>query len=509
MPLRPTRPALAAGLALCAGLSLAAVLGTPSAGARAAAPARPAGERVSAVSHSAITVTLPKVARATRYRLYVATSRGDLAVARLGRAHHSPSSRVPRLTVRSLPYTTARYWIRVRAMHGSRSAYGGMLRSVVLRPATPTGLAVTSSAAGTWLRWRAAVGYRRTEVAQATNAAMTAARRVYAITGTTGRFTPPGVVAGRRHWWQVRVITGATASAWSAPTSAVVRSRLQPVRVMTYNVLTSNADGTASTGGATIAPWAQRRSGVLSLIRRAAPDILCVQEGGGWVGTPQGYGGRRQVDDLVTTLGSYTLARTETPPSEHHYQRFGNYVLFRSAVYRAVGAGGSWSLGEGRTAAYQLLQHRGSGARVLAVSVHLVYGNGRTADDQRAAEARRLLAQAGAMARATGTPVVYAGDFNSVRNRNHVYDGPGEVMSAAGVLDARNVAQSLPNLAYNSANLYLRTPPRVSQSIDYVFAPPGVAVSTRAVVLDLVGGRFPGVIPSDHNPLLVIAAVPY
>jgi endonuclease/exonuclease/phosphatase family metal-dependent hydrolase len=105
--------------------------------------------------------------------------------------------------------------------------------------------------------------------------------------------------------------------------------------------------------------------------------------------------------------------------------------------------------------------------------------------------------------------VVYAGDFNSDVNKHHAFDGPGLAMRAARVADAEKVAQTLVNWRYNSANLYLRRPPAVDQSIDYVYAGPGVGVASREVVLSLAQGRFVGVIPSDHNPVLARLYVAY
>jgi hypothetical protein len=67
----------------------------------------------------------------------------------------------------------------------------------------------------------------------------------------------------------------------------------------------------------------------------------------------------------------------------------------------------------------------------------------------------------------------------------------------------------LTNQRYNSANLYLRTPPAAGQSIDHIYAPAGVAVRSWQVVLTLVNGRFVGVIPSDHNPVVSDLIFPY
>jgi endonuclease/exonuclease/phosphatase family metal-dependent hydrolase len=262
--------------------------------------------------------------------------------------------------------------------------------------------------------------------------------------------------------------------------------------------------------GRRIPSWGARRAGVVGLIRGSNPDVLAVQEGAAWVGQPQGYGGRRQVDDLAAALGSgYALARTEVPPTVHHYLRTGQYLLYKRAAWSPTSTRGGWNLGNGKYAAYQVLRSRTSGARTLVVSVHLAVGNGAANDAIRQRETNRLLADAAALAGPAHLPVVYAGDFNSDVNPHHAFDGPGLALRAARVADAEKVAQRLVNSRYNSANLYLSRPPAVDQSIDYVYAAPGVAVASRSVVLHLRGGRFVGVIPSDHNPVVAQLSVPY
>jgi len=278
---------------------------------------------------------------------------------------------------------------------------------------------------------------------------------------------------------------------------------------MTYNVLEANTAGQRESGRR-LASWSRRRAGVVALIRSRRPDVLAVQEAASWIGTPQGYGGTRQVDDLVQALGpGYALAATETPPWVHYYRRTGDYLIYRKAAWTARPTAGHWDLGDGRWAAYQVLQSRTTGARVLAISTHLAAGAGAGYDLVRQRQTQRLLHDAAAVAGPAHLPVIYAGDLNSDVNRNHAFDGPGRAMRAAGVVDAEKVAQHQTNGAYNSANLNLRLPPRVDQSIDYVYAGPGIAVGSREVALDLVRGRFPGVIPSDHNAVLAVAYVPY
>ena len=244
------------------------------------------------------------------------------------------------------------------------------------------------------------------------------------------------------------------------------------------------------------------------MIRSGDPDVIAFQEGGGWVGPAEDK--TRQVDDLQRRLGGdYRLVRTETPPTEPGYFRTGSYVMVKTSTVAAVGSGDHWMIGgSSRVGAYAELKSVQSGAHFLFVATHLTPGT--TAGAQRASELTTLLADARAEASARGDlPLVIAGDFNSHPTTEEPDDSVTVVSRAALLTDAITGAQALANETYNSSNRYLRTPPATSDSVDHVFAAPGVAVSSFRVVLRLVGGEFSGVIPSDHNPVLAGVFVPY
>jgi hypothetical protein len=58
-------------------------------------------------------------------------------------------------------------------------------------------------------------------------------------------------------------------------------------------------------------------------------------------------------------------------------------------------------------------------------------------------------------------------------------------------------------------NEYSRTPLPYALYIDYLWAPPGIAVSHWGTALRLSGGKFVGTIPSDHNPVYATMYYPY
>jgi endonuclease/exonuclease/phosphatase family metal-dependent hydrolase len=279
---------------------------------------------------------------------------------------------------------------------------------------------------------------------------------------------------------------------------------------MTFNILTLDDDGKRAPGAEPIAPWSHRRLAAARAIKAEAPDVVAVQEGAAWVGAKRGP---RQVDSLVSALGGkYALAATETPPDHPYYFRTGNYVLYSRSSYAPVGVGGHWDLGTmpgggQRWAAYQVLRNRATGTSFLFISTHLYVVGGATGDTVRRDETRRLLKQARAYAASHGQlPIVYAGDFNS--HPGHALDGPAVAMQAAGVADAEHVAQVRRFQQYNSANQYHRTPPAAGLALDHLYVSAGVAVPRWRQVLRLSAGRFVGVIPSDHNPVVADLLLP-
>jgi endonuclease/exonuclease/phosphatase family metal-dependent hydrolase len=472
------------------------------------APATPTGVRQTAATATSLTVSGNASAYATGYRLYASTTRSSLYIANIGSAIRSATYSTPSATISGLTYTTSPYYYRFAAVNSSGVRYGTEILTGYLRPAAPTGITVSSSIAGTTIKWTS--GPARTfRIARATNAAMTTGRVHYNITSQARQYTPYGLVRGTRYYFAVAAMNGLVAS-YGAPVSVVAAPREVSVRVLTYNVLHAGAAGQYS-GDGTIAAWSDRRPKVVSLIQSSAADLVAVQEGSAWIGSIQGRGGIRQVDDLKNALGStYSLARTEIPPSEPGYFRTGRYILYRNTTYRTIGSGGYWTIGTARYAAYQVMENRATGARLLFVSVHLSAAAGTsTGDAERKAETESLIRQASAYAASQRVPVVYAGDFNSHTGPGHAFDGPALAFGAVRATDAAETAQFKVNPTYNSANGHYRTPPATSHSVDHIYAPPGVSLRTWRLGLQLTSGMFVGAIPSDHNPLASDATIPY
>lgn len=497
-------------------LALMIVGGLTAAPATALAyPAAPTGVTYAGSTASSFTVSANTSTGASGYRLYASTTKSSVYVVNISQAIRSALFTAPKVTLGSLPYSTATYYYRFAAENSAGKRYSDIY-SANLRPSMPTSATVFSGTSGTTLSWSSgpALGFR---IAQSTSYDMVNSRVNWMITSQTRRFTPSGLLPGTRYYYQIAAVNGASKSTYSPKMSVAAVPREQSVRVLSYNVLASSTAGTVE-GDGPLATWSERRAGVARLIRSAAPDVVAVQEGNGWTTSVEGYGGVRQVDDLAKLITDssgqavYALATTEVPPTEHGYFRTGRYILYKKSTYATYGAGGHWDIGTSTTprfAAYQVLANRTTGARFLFVSVHLSYRSGSDGDTERAAETKSLISQASLYARDRSLRVVYAGDFNSHEGSNHPYDGPGVVFRDAHINDAWQVAQTRVNAAYDSANQNLRTPPAYGRSIDHVYAPAGVALRNWRLSLELTDGKFVGTIPSDHNPLTVDVSVPY
>jgi endonuclease/exonuclease/phosphatase family metal-dependent hydrolase len=287
------------------------------------------------------------------------------------------------------------------------------------------------------------------------------------------------------------------------PSVSAVAATTTHLRVMSYNVLKSERDGTRADSGATIAPWSQRRPGIVGYIHDAAPDVLAMQEASGWVNRVKGP---RQADDVVSHLGGdWRLAHTEVAPGEAPgWKRTGRYIAYRSNVLGAVGGGGHWRIGGSDAnptwAAYQMFEVRATAQRFLLVSAHLINGNGTSYDQARESETRQLIADARAVA--NGQPVVYAGDFNSHTGKRVTFDGPRVAMHDKHMRDAIDIASKRLKAKYNSANQYERRPPAFRDNVDHIWVPRGVTVGVWREMLHLHDGQFVGTIPSDHNAIV-------
>lgn len=473
---------------------------------RVAAPRVPRRLKIVHVTRTSFSVAVKPATAAHKFRLYASTNHHHLYVKHIKGAKRTRLSRQATLTMHHLHYTTNPYWFRVEARNGSHRRFSADIGSVGLEPAMPTNLAVHTNMSGTSLTWNSgqATGFL---VTQATDSGMTQNVKTYTIQNQDHQFSPPDLHQGTPYYFRIQALNALTSSPPTSIVQAVDLTVQQAVKVMSYNLLEITADG-RSEGGTHVAPWSQRRGAQVQLIKGALPDVIAVQEGGSWVGPERGP---RQVDDLVSHLGGgYSLAHTELPPSQPGYHRTGVYIIYRSSEYATDQSGGHWDLGDQRWAAYQVLRNKATGAKFLFVAPHLIVIRHGGTDQKRLAETKSLVSQAENYDQQVGNlPIVYAGDFNSDPGKKHTANAPSDYMLSQGNDDAYDVAQSRSHSFYDSANGYNRVAPSHGLRIDYIFTAAGVAVKAWGMLLNLQHGKFAGVIPSDHNPIVANVLIPF
>ena len=351
-------------------------------------------------------------------------------------------------------------------------------------------------------------------IKQARNRSMTNAVRTYHVHGNITQFTPFGLRSHAHYYFRVRAGNGSGHSRYSGVVRGRLPGRESAMSMVTWNVLHARADGTKENGNR-VAPWHKRVKVVVSMLRAMHPDLININEGNDFLHSSGRY---RQIDSIETRLKkTYALASADFTAAKYHPQ-VGNYVLYRRSMFRPLyrhehGKSHCFDLGTKHFAMYQAFANRHSGARFLFVSLHLASGpNGPTANRLRTRETRRLLDDVAKLRRThpryRRLPVIYAGDTNSFAGSNpHSLDGPGDLLRARHATDALMAAQSRKNTKYGSVNGYTRVPSHTGKIIDHFYATAGVSFKTWRQVMHLKHGRWPGVIPSDHNPILVHALV--
>jgi endonuclease/exonuclease/phosphatase family metal-dependent hydrolase len=462
------------------------------------------GVRVVDVTSTSLTVSVDSLGRGWRYKLYASINKPDVFGWNLTAPHATASK--PTVRLGGLAYKTKVYWYRVVAVKDGHR-HISEIYGIGLRPPVPTNVQASSpNGGGTYVTWKGGsqTGFavrRATDPEFTENVVTTTIRR------QGNQLSSYGLQQGTTYYFKVRADNNGTPSAWSPAVSAVAHSSELRVRVMTYNVLRLNNDGTKTKTGDVISPWSDRRPKQISLIKSSMPDVIGVQEASDWFNRDRRI---RQIDNLDDNLSGYSLAYTEIPPGQPGFHRTGVYILYRESTLDPVGDGFHWDLGDERVASYQLFEHISTGVRFLFVTPHLTAAIGAKYDDMRQVQTERMITAAENYSQNHGNvPIVYAGDFNSMPGAKHITDGPAIAMRAHHSADAFEVARTTSKTKYNSANRYLRRPPADGMSIDHVYGSPGVAFPLWTQLLDLVSGKFAGAIPSDHNPVVADAVIPF
>jgi endonuclease/exonuclease/phosphatase family metal-dependent hydrolase len=496
----------------CAVLALIVVAGcvsaVPAGAAPAVRPGVPTGVRVASATPRSITFSANTDPHTKQYIVYVSLKMSDVNYANLNKpskTRHQASSTKPSVTVGRLGYTTAVYYYRMAAKNSSGFAVSKVAEAHV-SPPKPSNLALQTpggNKSGLAITWgtQNALGF---QIEQAEDRTFSKGRKIYTLHGLGTEFTPYGLSKGTGYYLRVRATNGASKSPYSSPQFGVFNGNELPIRVLTYNVLHKMFDGTKESGN-TIAPWSKRLPGIVSLIKGAKPDVMSINEASDYVVE----GKRRSIDSIKAKLQGYALAKTEPFPKPQN-PRTGNYILYKTSKFTAVGTPGYWTISSKNWVAYQILQSKATRAQFLMISVHLSHGPN-SVDQKRGAETRTLLSQAHDFDQNHGNiPIVYAGDFNSFTGTDPSnLDTPEQLLRAEHVGDSLVSAQKRTNTQYGSVNEYKRVASKTGRIIDHVFGEAGVSFRNWTQLLKLKHGKFVGVIPSDHNPVVADISIAY
>lgn len=369
---------------------------------------------------------------------------------------------------------------------------------------TSTTVVATWTAPGARLRYQAEI---------AAEATMAAAKGI-SVDKPTAEFD--SLKPEAPYFVRVRAVdgSGAPASGWSAP-QAITTSSKGPLRVASFNVKCETCGGTS---------WATRRGAVVSSIRAQDPDVIGIQEASqGWLS------GTRisQFEDLVNRLGSpYELANDRRNNCAKHWTpsgcRYrdqgasqGTRIIYNSQRLELLAQGSRRLLeassgANDRYVAWAIFRQRSTGKRFFFADTHLEPNASFSARNR---QTRQVLATIDAN-NPRDLPTIVVGDFNS-HKWTKPSNGPYDIMKAAGYVDplgnsyrsttraAVGVVERRINTSYSSYNDYKRQPPRFGYTngtyLDYIFTTPMRVSEWETVVKVDGGGRFIGVIPSDHN----------
>ncbi|WP_435771591.1 endonuclease/exonuclease/phosphatase family protein [Nocardioides sp. SYSU DS0651] len=159
------------------------------------------------------------------------------------------------------------------------------------------------------------------------------------------------------------------------------------------------------------------------------------------------------------------------------------------------------------------VRHRETQQRVVVVSLHLTPGSSSDVDARRAKQMTEVLDLMEQDGFGADTPTVFAGDFNSHRNR--ATDAPLKALYAHGRHDdAYDMAARRLSRPNRNSSCDVSTVPQTSDRwgdhVDRVFAPRGAHVATWEVDYrtNSTNTRYVTPIISDHNPVLVSLELP-
>lgn len=343
--------------------------------------------------------------------------------------------------------------------------------------------------------WPSARHAKKYEVYISRNYSMSKAKKYT----TSNRYkTMKGLAPGTDYFVRVRGVNGSKRGSYSNRVGHTTIRQFEIARGATYRIMSYNVCSRVCSG------WAGRQPAALQRVTTFRPDVLAAQEADNLV-IPDGYAqahyksgkrlmfnARRFTMDLgalePTVLKSVTTGGRCTPT-----RTWGSY----GEVLLGYHGGGC------RYGIWAILNDAKTGARTLFVNAHTVAGDNTSRATYRKSEVQELTRQVQAI-NPDMLPTIYAGDFNSHKNRKNDY--LRGVFNAAGYYDAYDLAQVLFRQHYNSYNDFATTPKisyKWGDHVDKVWLRPDLGRVLKWQTGSLIaGGKMVKPIPSDHSPVI-------
>ena len=417
---------------------------------------------------------------------------------------------------------------------------------------TPTGLkAIDQTPTSVELAWNAVAGAPQYRVQYSLSADMSDSNYVRSVEGES-KVDMRGLKANTTYYFKVRVIqtdgtnlssyspaiTGKTLAATPAPTA--IPNQLS---VATYNIHCANCDSDAAKS------WILRRDSVIANVKSRMPDVMGVQEASqGWITDDNGVRlNLSQFEDFRNRLNSagapYEVTNTHrnncvnsaTPTGCVYADQgasFGTKIFYNKNTVTMLSQG-SAALpnlpGEtsNRYMSWASFQQKSTGKSFFVTDAHLDPRSGTPELFEEKRQQAEKIVQVIAEKNTYDLPVFITGDMNSskwVTPSNAPYDE----FTKAGYVDPIGgtwmtslasgyaPAEKMTNGRFNSFNGFDSTPGKnddenvraLGSHLDYIFTSKMRVAEWEQVLNVDANDVVQGVIPSDHNMIMVKVGLP-
>ncbi len=360
---------------------------------------------------------------------------------------------------------------------------------VVLVPASPPAFAAISrvgvvsftgaSTTSLTLSWPKAGGARGYRVWRSLHKNMAYRSLARSVSGNAAKVS--GLKPGETYCFQVQGKAGSKLGTRSAVTCHPTIRAHGRITGPAYKVMSFNACANACSG------WTRRSAAARKMVRIRKPDVLALQESSAWRTPPSGY----------------ALAHSKS--AKRIFYKTSRFARMRSGAILMR------NTNPGRYAVWAVLRDRNTGKRIFFVSAHLTAAF--SAYGARAREVKTLMSRVNQL-NTDRLAVVYAGDFNSHKNRGTYseragfgsQDTVGRTFAAAGYYDSYDLARRLKRNTWNSYGGWSTKPKRSrvwGDHVDHVYVRPSRSYVYQWMNAALYsGGRYTSPLPSDHRPVM-------